>query len=95
MSTSMRRSGDSYCYNKLDFRTSWGKFRSFVNTLKFQGTRWVFTLGGDILQKITEHDFKETKSLDAKTDFIYLNEMNFDRYALDYKIIGNESVIIY
>ena len=47
----------------------------------FTDTAVVFTLKRDILSMITDYDFNETGSPDAKQIIIFLDEMRFDIHA--------------
>ena len=46
-----------------------------------RNTGLVFTLKGDILSLITEYDFNETDSIDAKRINSFLDKMHFDTHA--------------
>ena len=57
------------------------KLTIYDDILLFRDTGVVFTLKGDILPLITDYDFNETHSPDAKQVNNFLDEMHFDIHA--------------
>ena len=76
--------------NGYDFITN-------VENVTIQGDSFIFeerckvlTLKGDLLRMITEYEFNEPSSPNAKIPIHFLDEMNFDQHAS-----GNKSTRFY
>ena len=78
--------------NCNDYQMHGEKVTLCDDKLRFSDSGVVFTLKGDILSMITDYDFNETDSPDAKEIIKFLDKLHFDIHAKSNNS-GNENLL--